>query len=349
MRRIFAPPIISGFFALLLVVGIGQSWAAHSAFVAQHPFNLAWIFLSALLAGLWLLVNRESVRPLGPSRGFGYGVAGCLLAFIIQGAVNGGLLDLLGHDGPGLAGYLLLGAGAGLCQLFGKWLGLFVLLHQAQVRNRVEVIALGLGVGLGFALAEIVVIGQGMIARLTALDPPALLSLLERFSAGGFHVYSGALIAIAIVTRRLHWILWVFLLHTLVDWLAGKHRGTRCNYPRSGLKSSSWLSLPLYFSFMTELGTRWQTPCPPRQSTGPRTRPCHRGLDVQFVMMPYADSPRPSLALGLLQAALGARRNSMHDHLCQPALRRDPGMGLARRLPSRATSRGVDIFPSGVP
>ena len=235
MRRIFAPPIISGFFALLLVVGIGQSWAAHSAFVAQHPFNLAWIFLSALLAGLWLLVNRESVRPLGPSRGFGYGVAGCLLAFIIQGAVNGGLLDLLGHDGPGLAGYLLLGAGAGLCQLFGKWLGLFVLLHQAQVRNRVEVIALGLGVGLGFALAEIVVIGQGMIARLTALDPPALLSLLERFSAGGFHAYSGALIAIAIVTRRLHWILWVFLLHTLVDWLAGA-QGHAMQLPEIGLE-----------------------------------------------------------------------------------------------------------------
>ncbi|MEE3326703.1 MAG: RiPP maturation radical SAM C-methyltransferase [Myxococcota bacterium] len=29
-----------------------------------------------------------------------------------------------------------------------------------------------------------------------------------------------------------------------------------------------------------------------------------QGLDVRFVMMPYADSPRPSLALGLLQAAL---------------------------------------------
>ncbi|MEE3326704.1 MAG: hypothetical protein VX252_05190, partial [Myxococcota bacterium] len=179
--------------------------------------------------------NRESVHLLGPSRGFGYGVAGCFLAFIIQGSVNGGLLDLFAHHGPGIAGYLLLGAGAGICQLFGKWLGLFVLLHQAHVSDRVEVIALGLGVGLGFALAEIVVIGQGMIVRLAALDPPALLSLLERFSAGGFHVYSGALIAIAIVTRRLHWILWVFILHTLVDWLAGA-QGHAMHLPVIGLE-----------------------------------------------------------------------------------------------------------------
>ena len=193
------------------------------------------MFLSAFLVCFWLLANRESVRPLGPSRGFGYGVAGCLLGFTIQGVVNGALLGLLGHDGPGLAGYFLLGAGAGICQVFGKGLGLFVLLRQARVRERIEVIALGLGVGLGFAVAEIVVLGQEMISHRAPLDPPALFSLLERFSAGGFHVYSGALIAIAIVTRRLHWIFWVFLLHTLVDWLAGA-QGHAMHVPEIGLE-----------------------------------------------------------------------------------------------------------------
>jgi hypothetical protein len=96
--------------------------------------------------------------------------------------------------------------------------GLDLLLRPTSPR---AVLALGLGVGLGFAGTEIVVIGQQTIGSESALTPPALLSLWERASAGGFHVYSGALIAIGVVRRKLGWIAVVVLLHSLLDWLAG--------------------------------------------------------------------------------------------------------------------------------
>lgn len=213
--------IASWFFGILLLVGIFQSCVARPEFVSAHPFNVAWIFFSAFLAGSWIGINRESVGATRIARGLGFGIAGCLLAFSLQGFVNGDVLRRFTGSEPGLGGYFLLAAGAAICQVFGKWVALLVVLQGAHRRSAPEIIALGLGVGLGFAAAEIVVIGQGMIARSVVLDPPAFLSLMERFSAGGFHVYSGALIAISVATRRLGWVVAVFALHSVADWFAG--------------------------------------------------------------------------------------------------------------------------------
>jgi hypothetical protein len=215
------PGIVSIVFGALLLVGIAQSCLAHASFVSDHPFNVGWIAIAIALATLTLLANRAEIdlRAIAPYLGFG-GI-GCVLAFVLQGIVNPLLARSVGPAPLGAGSFLLLGIGAAVCQTLGKWgvvQGLDLLLRPTSPR---AVLALGLGVGLGFAGTEIVVIGQQTIGSEAALTPPALLSLWERASAGGFHVYSGALIAIGVVRRKLAWIAVVVLLHSLLDGLAG--------------------------------------------------------------------------------------------------------------------------------
>jgi hypothetical protein len=215
------PGILSIVFGALLLVGVAQSCLAHLDFVSDHPFNVGWIALAIALATLTLLANRAEIdlRAIAPYLGFG-GI-GCVVAFALQGIVNPMLARWVGPPPLGGGAYLLLGIGAAVCQTIGKWgavQGLDLLLRPSSPR---AVLALGLGVGLGFAGTEIVVIGQQTIGSETALSPPALLSLWERASAGGFHVYSGALVAIGVVRRKVGWIALVVLLHSLLDWLAG--------------------------------------------------------------------------------------------------------------------------------
>ncbi|MCH2171883.1 hypothetical protein MK489_13950 [Myxococcota bacterium] len=215
------PFLVSLGFGLLLAVAIVQSYLAKPEFVSAHPFNVAWIFLSILLTCSWVAINREAVGATDVARGVGFGIASCLFAFFLQQIVNGDVFRRVAGNDPDFGGYFLLGLGAAVCQVFGKWAALLLVLRRSQGRARHDIISMGLGVGLGFAMAEIVVIGQGLIARSAALTPPALLSLMERFSAGGFHVYSGAAIAIAIATRRIRWIVGILMLHTVADGLAG--------------------------------------------------------------------------------------------------------------------------------
>ena len=215
------PGIVSLVFGALLLVGVAQSCLAHTEFVSYHPFNVAWIAIAIGLATLTLLANRAEldVRAVAPYLGFG-GI-GCVIAFVLQGIVNPMITRWIEPPPFGAGSYLLLGIGAAVCQTIGKWgavQGLDLMLRPTSPR---AVLALGLGVGLGFAGTEIVVIGQQTIGAETALAPPALLSLWERASAGGFHVYSGALVAIGVVRRKLGWIALVVLLHSLLDWLAG--------------------------------------------------------------------------------------------------------------------------------
>jgi hypothetical protein len=215
------PRIVSIVFGALLLVGVAQSCLAHWEFVSDHPFNVGWIAIAIALATLTLLANRAEIdlRMIAPYLGFG-GI-GCVIAFVLQGIVNPMVARAVGSPPLGAGSFLLLGVGAAVCQTIGKWgaiQGLDLLLRPTSPR---AVLALGLGVGLGFAGTEIVVIGQQTIGSEAALAPPALLSLWERASAGGFHVYSGALVAIGVVRRKLGWIALVIVLHSLLDWLAG--------------------------------------------------------------------------------------------------------------------------------
>ncbi|MAI77989.1 MAG: hypothetical protein CL917_03535 [Deltaproteobacteria bacterium] len=218
MSHLFSPKYLSALFVLLWAVGLAQTYLTHSTFLSQHPFNFVWILLSGLLAGSWVLASHAKPLMAPFLSALGYGVAACMLGFAIQGPINS---SILANSPATLLTYSWLGLGAAVCQALGKALLLAILMWQCRPASTRSILSVGMGVGLGFAMMEDFVIGQMTIEKAAAISPPALGSLLERFSAGGFHVYSSVLIAISWLMRRPLWFILVLALHTVADTFAG--------------------------------------------------------------------------------------------------------------------------------
>lgn len=206
---------------LLSVGGLVRVVLAQRAFVTEHPQNLLWIALALLAGGATFLANGHV-----PLRGrtllwAGYGTFAMLAAFNLQGLVNGSIVRAVPAAERGVLVYLLLGAGAGLCQTFGKWLLIRVLNRVHRPVLRADVLAAGLAVGLGFGLSEVLFIGGQVIQAQTPITGLGLIGIWERTAAVGFHVYSAGLIAIGIALGRAWPVVVVLVVHSLEDWLAG--------------------------------------------------------------------------------------------------------------------------------
>jgi hypothetical protein len=101
----------------------------------------------------------------------------------------------------------------------GKGVAIGLLIWKLQPRGLCEILEIGLAVGLGFGLAEVLLIADQIVVQERAIT--SLLGVVERASAQGFHIYSGALIAVGIGFRKWWPIAFVLVFHTLLDGLAG--------------------------------------------------------------------------------------------------------------------------------
>ena len=229
MKSILRPTHLSSALILLWIIGLGQTYLSHREFLDAHPFNMGWILLAAALALFWLITTP--IRPAYSEvlKLFGYGVAACLIGFSIQGVVSHSILSFDRTTAPTLQTYMWLGLSAALCQALGKALAVALLCFQVKPTNAKRLVTLGMAVGLGFAVMEDLVLSQQAIEKGSALIDSAFSSLFERFSAGGFHVLSGVLIALSWMMRQWRWLLVVIIVHTVTDSLGGAAAGHRVN------------------------------------------------------------------------------------------------------------------------
>lgn len=221
----------------------------HRHFVLDHPMNLVWIVGSCLAGTAVLLANGAKIEAREVWPWLGYGVVAAYFGFAVQGGVNGGLLREMGGV-PGLGGYALLGLGAAGAQTFGKWLVLRFVSRLGGFRTARRTLGIGLGVGLGFGLAEILILGENQIVRQVGITVFPWIGIWERVVAVGLHVFSGALLALAIFERRVVPVLVVLALHSLDDFVAGAFSGGLVRMPLiaiEGLFAAVTVALWLYY------------------------------------------------------------------------------------------------------
>jgi hypothetical protein len=208
----------------LLLAGIVQASRAHPAFVSSHPFNLLWLVFAAALATATLLAGRAAVAPRLVAPFVGFGVIGCLAAHLVQGIAHPLLASAFDPSRAGAAESLLLGFADAAFQTSIKWGAIAWLLRRSRATARRDALAVGLAVGLGFAWAELATAGQRLIVAETPIVPPALLSLWERTCWSGFHVFSGGMIAVAVVQGWIAWVEVAVVLHAALAAIATPRR-----------------------------------------------------------------------------------------------------------------------------
>lgn len=225
LQRVFT--LIAGFLVIANAFRIG---AHHRHFVLDHPMNVVWIVASCSAGVAVLLTNGAKLAPKEVWPWLGYGIVAAYFGFALQAGLNGGLLREIG-GAPGLGGYLILGFGAAGAQTFGKWLVLRFLSRLGAFRSARRTLGIGLGVGLGFGLAEIVMLGENQIVRQVGMTAFPLVGIWERFVAVGLHVFSSAIIALAILKRLAAPIVVVVALHAFDDFVAGAVSGGLVHLP----------------------------------------------------------------------------------------------------------------------
>jgi hypothetical protein len=190
---------------------------AHPRWFAQEPTDIVWWSLATLTAvGIvrfnkwfaWSDYRQISLAFFGILAGIGFG---------IQALINGPLVLWWGNKFS-WPHYLVLASVAAAAQTFGKWFALSILLKARPPASPAQCFRCGLLIGLGFTVLEITFV---YFKVAWAQVPVGYLSLWERANASMFHIYSAGMVAMAIGSRRNWPILLVFVLHALMDFLAG--------------------------------------------------------------------------------------------------------------------------------
>lgn len=204
-----------------LIVTLGSAatitfFALHSRSSPDPGTLLLWLTLCVGAAFGLHFLNFRHIPLRHALNWIGYGMAGTILAFALQGILNGALLSFLGPEAPQTpGGAFALGGGAAVCQTLGKTLAIWLAFVLITSRGRTAILAAGLGVGLGFGSMEALLLSVQMVISEQAVD--FLPALIERISAITFHIYSGGLIAVGFLRRSPWPVVIVLTLHTLMD------------------------------------------------------------------------------------------------------------------------------------
>ncbi len=196
--------------------------------------NLVWIVGSAL-AGLSVFgLNGMGVRLRAAAPWLGYGIVAAYFGLAVEGGLNGALMRHFGRA-PGVVGYALVGIGAAFSQTFGKWLVLRFVERLGGLRSSSRVMVVGLAVGLGFGLAEVVILGEGRIARHVGIVGFPWAAIWENAAAVGLHMFSGAILAIGIYERRWLPLAVVLAVCAVDETMAGVFSGGGIAMPVAGV------------------------------------------------------------------------------------------------------------------
>lgn len=210
------PSICSWILLIALLVGLSILLRTHSAYVAAYPAIVSWFVLTPAAAFLLFFTNAARLSVRGMIAHFGFGLLATLAAFVLQAAVNGWLLKVIGDKG--FAGAMLLGFGSGFSQSLAKYGFIAIAAVCLVQRDSPPLLAAAFGIGFGFGITEALLIAVQMV--LTGERLTDLLGIVERCAAIWFHLCSCGLIAAGLILRDFKPILVVVLLHTLMDGLS---------------------------------------------------------------------------------------------------------------------------------
>ncbi len=146
------------------------------------------------------------------------GAAGWAVAQVVKGVLvapvtllgvrHGGAAQLAAH-------WWFIGLGALLPGVVEE-LGKYVPLRWLRVRNRGSALALGLGAGAFEALTLMAALFAPQLAAHETMAG-ALIAVWERFWAVALHAGEAALDGVAVVRRRIRWLVVAMALHTAAD------------------------------------------------------------------------------------------------------------------------------------
>lgn len=195
---------------------------AHPSYFTANPTPLFWVLLAILGALSIIRLNgcfAWSDYRLIHLASFGLVATG--VGFGFQALINGPLVVWWGADSLSWAHHLVLAPVAALGQTFGKAAAVLLLLRAKPASHSRDFIRYGLLIGLGFTIIEITSLYFSV--AWAELPLRSYLGVWERLSSSMFHIYSGALVALALRTRRYLPLLVVLAIHTVTDYLAGIH------------------------------------------------------------------------------------------------------------------------------
>jgi hypothetical protein len=191
---------------------------AHPRWFVDEPSDLVFALSSWVIALGFVRLNQwfawADYRLLSLAS---FGVIAAGVGFGIQGLINTPLVMWWGGNLT-WQHHLVLGPVAAASQTFGKWFGLSLLLKVRPASSAAQWLRYGLLVGLGFAICEITML---YFRVAWAQESAEYLGIWERASSAMFHIYSTALLAVAMCSKRYWFILLVVVIHALTDILAG--------------------------------------------------------------------------------------------------------------------------------
>ena len=190
--------------------------------VLALPGAWSWLGASLALATVAAMFNALIWRRwTWVGVGLTFGIFAAIAGFAIQNLLNGPVVAVLGGVGTlTWRSHIYLALGAALAQSFGKCMFLGLAWFTLRAEARADKVHLGLLVGLGFTIFEIVLLWT---LALWAGQPITgwWLGAIERGTASFFHIYSTALLALALTNRRLWLFALVLFVHWGIDWIAG--------------------------------------------------------------------------------------------------------------------------------
>jgi hypothetical protein len=191
---------------------------AHPRWFVNEPSDLVFVLSSWVVALGLVRLNQcfawADYRLLSLAS---FGVIAAGVGFGIQGLINTPLVMWWGSNLT-WQHHLVLGPVAAVSQTFGKWFALSLLLKVRPASSSTQWLRYGLLVGLGFAICEITML---YFRVAWAQETPEFLGIWERASSSMFHIYSTALLVVAMQSKRYWLIPLVIAIHALTDILAG--------------------------------------------------------------------------------------------------------------------------------
>jgi len=187
----------------------------------QSNSNIIFWYLLSIISSLAvfsliLLKFKLNIKDIYVS--MSYGILACFIGFGLQQIFNGIPILIIKMENVKWYYHIYFGAMAGVCQSFGKFVVILLLMKLCEKKN--TILKLGLLVGLGFTISEISVITLTMIFKKVSFSL-SYLSVFERTSASIFHIYTGGLIAIGLIKQTNKYLVSVILIHWVLDFMAG--------------------------------------------------------------------------------------------------------------------------------
>ncbi|HON56548.1 MAG TPA: DUF5808 domain-containing protein [bacterium] len=183
-------------------------WYFLSIFFSLIVFSFVFLKFNADIKDIYIVMS--------------YGILACFIGFGFQQIFNGIPILIIKMKNIKWYYHIYFAAMAAVCQTFGKFAVILLLMKLYDSKN--TIIKFGLLVGLGFTITEISLITVTIIFNKLPFSSISYLGIFERTAASIFHIYTAGLIAFGLIKRTYKYLILIIILHSLLDFLAGTYR-----------------------------------------------------------------------------------------------------------------------------